>query len=68
MILIADKFVDKIQTFVTFNEKVNAGGKLSFISRGSQVDVLICGQPDLEILVQPGDRALGPRTPIARLR
>ena len=67
LILIADKFVDKITTFVGFGDSVSAGDKLSFISRGSQVDLLVCGCDNLEVLVKPGDRAFGPLTKIARL-
>mgnify|MGYP000103045095 CR=1 FL=1 len=67
LILIADKFVSKISTFVKEGDSVESGGKLSFIARGSQVDVLICGQPDLEVLVREGDPANGPNTVLARI-
>jgi len=68
LILIADKFVDKITTYIKTGEVTSAGQKLSFIARGSQVDVLICGQPELEILVKPGDRVLGPQSSLAKLQ
>ncbi|MER3466486.1 MAG: hypothetical protein C4340_05015 [Armatimonadota bacterium] len=65
--LIADKFVDKITPLIQTGSGVAAGQKLSFIGRGSQVDVFLPDAPGLEIAVQPGDRALGPHTVIARL-
>ena len=68
LVLIADKFVDKIKTFASAGDPVPAGGKLSFIGRGSQVDVVICGQPGLELLVKEGDSVSGPKTVLARLR
>lgn len=68
LVLIADKFVDKITPFVKAGDAVAAGGKLSFIGRGSQVDVFLPDMPGLEIAVQPGDRALGPRSVIAHIR
>ncbi|MEW5883325.1 MAG: phosphatidylserine decarboxylase [Armatimonadota bacterium] len=68
LVLIADKFVDKITPFVKAGDEVAAGAKLSFIGRGSQVDVFLPDTPGLQIAVQPGDRALGPRTVIAHVR
>ncbi|MBA3725381.1 MAG: phosphatidylserine decarboxylase [Armatimonadetes bacterium] len=68
LVLIADKFVSKISTFVKDGDSVPAGGKLSFIGRGSQVDVVVRGQPDLLALVQVGQAVHGPSTVIARLR
>lgn len=68
LVLIADKFVDKITPFVKAGDAVAAGGKLSFIGRGSQVDVFIPETPGIEIVARPGDRALGPRSVIARVR
>jgi phosphatidylserine decarboxylase len=67
LVLIADKFIDKITTFAAVNQQMTAGGKLSFIGRGSQVDVVICGHPDLKILVSEGQAVFGPLTPIAEL-
>lgn len=68
LILIADKFVDKITTYRKVSDVLSAGSKLSFIARGSQVDVLVCDQPNLEVLVSPGDPVHGPQTKIARLK
>lgn len=68
LVLIADKFVDKITPFVQPGDAVAAGSKLSFIGRGSQVDLFLPDGSGLEIVVSEGDRALGPRTVIARAR
>lgn len=68
LILIADKFVDKITTYVKPAQEAQAGSKLSFISRGSQVDMLICGHPDLEVVIQEGQPIKGPQTVVARLK
>jgi hypothetical protein len=46
---------------------VRAGEKLSFIGRGSQVDVVICGHPDLRITIKEGDAVHGPKTALAEL-
>ncbi len=67
LILIADKFVDKITTFVKPGDNIPSGGKLSFIERGSQVDLLVCGHPNLQILVKNGDASKGPNTILARI-
>lgn len=67
LVLIADKFVAKITTFVKTGETVPAGGKLSFIGRGSQVDVVVCGHGDLQVLVKEGDYVCGPLSVLARL-
>jgi phosphatidylserine decarboxylase len=66
LVLIADKFVDKIDTFVKPGDKLPAGGKLSFIGRGSQVDVVVCGHPGLQIEVEVGQAVKGPGTVLAR--
>lgn len=65
MVEIADKFVNKIRCFVQPGERVAAGQKVSFISRGSQVD-LILFRKDVEFLVEVGRQVYGARTPIAR--
>lgn len=68
LVLIADKFVSKISTFVAEGARVPAGGKLSFIARGSQVDLLICGHPELRVEVREGQSAFGPQTVLARIQ
>ena len=65
MVEIADKFVNKISTFVKVGEAVRPGQKLSFIERGSQVDLLVFAQ-DIEFLVGVGDQVYGAQTPLAR--
>lgn len=66
LVLIADKFVDKITTYTEEGASVRAGGKLSFIARGSQVDLVVCGHPDLKIEVREGQGVYGPLTVVAR--
>ncbi len=63
---IADKFVNKISCYVRPGDALRAGQKLSFIARGSQVD-LIFFAPDVEFLVRVGDQVYGALTPVARL-
>lgn len=67
LILIADKFVNKITNFVSTGDALPAGGKLSFIARGSQVDIVVF-EPELQILVRPGYKVKGPDTRLALLR
>ena len=67
LVLIADKFVSKITTFAREGCQVRAGEKISFIGRGSQVDVVVCGEPDLAVTVAVGDAVHGPNTVIATL-
>ncbi len=64
---IADKFVNKITTYVQEGEAVRAGQKLSFIERGSQVDLLIFSRA-IEILTHTGAQVYGGLTPIATVR
>jgi phosphatidylserine decarboxylase len=68
LVLIADKFVSKIRTLVEPGAQVCAGDKLSFIGRGSQVDVFLPVSDGVEFLVKPGDRVRGPLTVLARIR
>lgn len=68
LVLIADKFVHKITTYVEAGQSVRAGEKLSFIGRGSQVDVVICGHPNLELKIAEGQAVYGPLTALARLQ
>lgn len=64
---IADKFVNKIRCFVKEGDSVQAGQKLSFIERGSQVDLVIPGD-DIEIVARVGQQVYGASTVIARFR
>ena len=63
---IADKFVNKIKCFVTEGERVKAGQKLSFIERGSQVDLVIPGD-NIKIVARVGEQVYGGKTIIARI-
>ncbi|MDN5347666.1 MAG: phosphatidylserine decarboxylase [Clostridia bacterium] len=65
LVEIADKFVNKISCFVRPGQEVAMGHKLSFIERGSQVDLIIFSQ-ELEFLVKVGQQVYGARTPICR--
>ena len=65
MVEIADKFVNKISTYIKVGETVRPGQKISFIERGSQVDLFIFAE-DLEFVVGVGDQVYGAQTPIAR--
>jgi phosphatidylserine decarboxylase len=67
MVEIADKFVNKISCFVQAGQTVQAGQKVSFIARGSQVDLII-GEPEVGILVQAGSRVTGAESIVARWR
>jgi len=62
---IADKFVNKIDCFVRPGQAVLAGQKLSFIKRGSQVD-LIVPRDRITVMVEPGQRVTGALTVLAR--
>ena len=65
MVEIADKFVNKISTYVTVGEAVRPGQKVSFIERGSQVDLFLFAE-DVEFLVGVGDQVYGAQTAIAQ--
>ncbi len=67
VVLIADKFVSKIQTFVSSGDSVRCADKLAFIGRGSQADVVIFDQ-NVELTVAPGQRVRGGETVIAKLK
>lgn len=66
MVEIADKFVNKITTYVRESEHVCPAQKVSFIERGSQVDLLIFTRA-VEILTHTGAQVYGGLTPVARL-
>lgn len=61
---IADKFVNKIRCFVREGDVLRAGQKISFIERGSQVDLVI-PTTRVQIMVKPGDRVVGGETVVA---
>jgi len=63
---IADKFVNKINCFVKAGQAVNAGQKLAFIERGSQVDLFV--PRDCDICIEVGQQVFGGLTPIGFIR
>ncbi|WXJ93973.1 Phosphatidylserine decarboxylase proenzyme [Neomoorella carbonis] len=67
MVEIADKFVNKIKCFITPGQAVTRGQKVSFIERGSQVDLVIF-RDDVEFAVRVGQQVYGARTVVARYR
>lgn len=64
LVEIADLFVNKIRTFVQPGDRVKAGQKLSFISRGSQVDLFL--PSGFSVTVKPGAQVYGAKTVVAR--
>lgn len=62
---IADKFVNKIDCFVDEGDDLELGQKLSFIKRGSQVDLIILTD-DLTWHVDFGDQVYGGQTILAQ--
>ncbi len=64
LVEIADKFVNKISCFVKEGEELSLGQKISFIERGSQVDLVIFKR-DIELRVKFGDQVYGGKTIIA---
>lgn len=65
-VLIADKFVAKIQCFVEEGQPLNYSQKLGFISRGSQVDLLIFSN-NVEFEVDVNQQVYGGKTIIGRI-
>jgi phosphatidylserine decarboxylase len=66
LVEIADKFVNKITTYVHEGQCVKPAQKLSFIERGSQVDLVIFSRA-VEILTHTGAQVYGGQTPLARV-
>jgi phosphatidylserine decarboxylase len=64
LVEIADKFVNKIDCFVKEGDSLKVGQKVSFIKRGSQVD-LILFKKNLDIKVKVGDQVYGAETILA---
>ncbi len=64
MVEIADIFVNKVSLFVKEGDFLPQGTKVSFIERGSQVDLLILGD-NHRVLVQPGIHVTGGETVLA---
>lgn len=66
VILIADKFVNKISSFFKEEQEVKKGDKISFIERGSQTDVFIPYER-ISFKVRPGEQVYAGETIIATL-
>ena len=67
MVEIADIVVNKIDCFVKTGDNIGQGQKVSFIKRGSQVDLFLWGT-DYDILVKPGKHTTGGVMPVARIK
>lgn len=67
MVEIADIVVNKIDCFVKQGDGITQGQKVSFIKRGSQVDLFLWGT-NFEILVKPGKHTTGGVMPVARIK
>lgn len=65
-VLIADKFVAKIQCFVAEGQSLNYSQKLGFISRGSQVDLIVFSN-DVEFEVSVNQQVYGGKTVLGRI-
>jgi phosphatidylserine decarboxylase len=64
LILIADRFVNKITRFFEDGQNVRKGDKISFIARGSQTDLFIAGE-GVVFRVRPGQQVYAGKTVIA---
>lgn len=61
---IADKFVNKIKCFVSEGDVLQLGQKISFIERGSQVDLIVLDDR-VQWQVEPGDQVYGGQSVLA---
>ena len=66
LILIADRFVNKITRFFQECQQVRKGDKISFIERGSQTDLFI-PETSVSFKVRPGDQVYAGKTILATL-
>ena len=66
VVLIADKFVAKIQCFVEEGQPLAYSQKIGFISRGSQVDLIVFSN-NIEFEVGINQQVYGGKTVIARI-
>lgn len=62
---IADRFVNKIRAFIKVGDCLQPGQKISFIDRGSQVDLVIFRE-DVQLTVRVGQQVYGAQTILAR--
>lgn len=65
VIQIAAFAVGKIDCYVKENMGVKLGQRIGRVRLGSQVDIIICGLPELKILKKPGEKVLAGETVIA---
>ncbi len=65
VILIADKFVNKITKYFSENDTLALGQKISFIERGSQADLFIA-EENLKFEIKVGQQVYGCKTLICR--
>jgi phosphatidylserine decarboxylase len=66
LILIADRFVNKISRFFEDGQHVTKGARISFIERGSQTDLYI-PLDHITFKIRPGDQVYAGRTILATL-
>lgn len=66
VILIADRFVNKISIFFGEAQRVRKGDKISFIQRGSQTDLFIPTE-NVSFRVRPGEQVYAGITVIGTL-
>lgn len=66
LILIADRFVNKITVFFDEGQHVAKGDKISFIQRGSQTDLFIPAER-MRFSVKPGDQVYAGTTVLGRI-
>jgi len=66
LVEIADKVVNKIDCFIKKDDSLTQGQKLSFIKRGSQVDVILWGT-NYQVMTKVGDHVTGAVTPLVRI-
>lgn len=67
VVLIADKFVNKIKLHVDEGQSLQKTDKLGFIDRGSQADLFIA-KNDIEIIAKVGQKVYGGKTVVARVK
>lgn len=65
LVEIADRFVNKIRAFIKVGDRLQPGQKISFIDRGSQVDLVIFRE-DVQFTVRVGQQVYGAQTILAR--
>jgi phosphatidylserine decarboxylase len=67
IILIADRFVNKITTFFEQGQRVTTGQKICFIERGSQTDLFIAASGPVTLKVKPGDQVYAGTSILGRI-